>query len=152
MNSDDANVKKIQEKQAKIFDYIKSHFNLKIVKLYWSNLSSIRVIFPDEEEKMILYGSENEVVEIDLGKAPIMKCRDCGITFAIRGQSCNCPDDDKLFVDIDNMYYYIRVGGDIEKLVVVRDIQSNIDKSIKFKNRPRRKKLKDFIEEESEGS
>lgn len=134
----------IKEKQAKIFDYIRNNFDLKTVKLYWSSLLSIRVVFPDEEEIMIFYGEyRDEIVERNIGKSPILKCRDCGITFGVRGQFCNCPGD-KLFVDIDNMYYYIRVGGDVEKLIIIRDIQSNVDKS-KVEVPPRRKKLKDFI-------
>lgn|GEM_PF-3618179 len=120
--------KRQQKIQNKMLDYVKENFDLKTVKLYWGRGMSIRVVLPDEEEIMIIYDHhKEEIVERSIGKVPILKCRDCDITFGIKGQFCNCIDD-KLFVDIDDMYYYIRVGGNFEKLIIVRDSKNNGDK------------------------
>jgi len=120
--------KKIQAKKSKMFNYIRGRFDLKVVKLYWSSLLSIRVKFQDDEEIVILYDDyKNKVVEKSIGKAPILKCRDCGMFFTVlKGQSCNCSKEERLFVDIDDMYYYIRVCGDATKLEVIRSIKREL--------------------------
>lgn len=120
--------KDIQRKQSKIFDYIRSRFDLKIVKLYWSSLLSVRVKLQDDEEIMIFYDNyKNEIIEKSIGKAPILKCRDCNMFFTVlKGQSCNCSKENRLFVDIDDMYYYVRVGGDATKLEVIRGIKREL--------------------------
>lgn len=79
---------------------------MKVVKLFWNGLLSVRVVFSDEEEKMIIYDHyKNNVVEKSIGRSPILQCKGCGMFLIIlKGQHCNCFKEERFFVDIDDMY------------------------------------------------
>lgn len=62
------------------------------------------------------------VKNINIGKSPIIKCRVCGFEFTRDNKSRSC-EEDRVYVNIDSVYFLWEVSGKEERIEVIRDIK-----------------------------